>query len=47
VLLVVLVLAPIVIGGIGTVEAGIWLLLVLAWVYAFVFWARNSATGRR
>ena len=44
VVLLILVLAPIGLGGLGTVELGIWLLLLGAWILALVFWAKNADT---
>ena len=44
VVLLILVLAPIALGGIGTVELAIWLLLLVAWLLAFAFWAKNADT---
>lgn len=44
VLLVILLLAPAALsgfGGIGPVEVTIWLVLLAAWVVAFVVWARS------
>jgi hypothetical protein len=32
-------------GGIGSIELMIWLVLVSAWFYAFVFWAKSPRSG--
>ncbi len=39
-LLILLVGLPLVAGDLGTVEVGIWLLLLAAWVVAFFTWAK-------
>jgi hypothetical protein len=39
--LLVLLLLPLALGGIGTVELMVWVLLLAAWLVAFVVWARN------
>lgn len=45
VVLVLLVLLPM-LGSIGTVELTIWILLLAAWTWAFLFWAKPVKDGQ-
>ena len=37
VVLLILLLLPLVVGGVGTVELSLWLVLLAAWAFAFIF----------
>ena len=45
--LLVLLLLPLALGSIGTVELIVWVLLLAAWLVAFVVWARNPSPAPR
>ena len=38
----VLLVAVLFVGGLGTVEVTIWLVLVITWLYAFFAWAKDD-----
>ena len=45
--LLVLLLLPLALGGVGTVELTVWVLLLAAWLVAFVVWARKPSPAPR
>ncbi len=47
VVLLVLLLGPVGLGRVGAVELVIWVLLLAAWTYAFVVWAKPDANAPR
>lgn len=42
VVLFILLLLPVVVGGIGAVELTLWLVLLAGWLVAFIFWGGRS-----